>query len=77
MIPTLVLFGGFLVFIGAGIPIPFALILSSLVVFLMNPATPAWVLAPRATLIDFPAALHRAREEPPSSRTDSSSESSP
>lgn len=48
MIPTLVLFGGFLVFLGVGIPIPFALILSSLVVFLMNPATPAWVLAQRA-----------------------------
>jgi tripartite ATP-independent transporter DctM subunit len=48
MIPTLVLFGGFFVFLGVGIPIPFALILSSLVVFLMNPATPAWVLAQRA-----------------------------
>jgi len=48
MIPTLVLFGGFLLFIGIGIPIPFGLILASLVVFLMNPATPAWVLAQRA-----------------------------
>jgi tripartite ATP-independent transporter DctM subunit len=48
MIPTLVLFSGFFVFIIGGIPIPFALILSSLVVFAMNPATPAWVLAQRA-----------------------------
>lgn len=48
MIPTLVLFGGFFVFMGVGIPIAFALILSSLVVLLMNPATPAWVLAQRA-----------------------------
>ncbi len=48
MIPTLVLFTGFLVLILIGIPIPFALILSSFLVFLMNPATPAWVLAQRA-----------------------------
>jgi tripartite ATP-independent transporter DctM subunit len=48
MIPTLVLFVGFFLLIIVGIPIPFALILSSLVVFGMNPATPAWVLAQRA-----------------------------
>ena len=48
MTATLVLFGGFIAFIGVGIPIPFALTLSSLVVFFMNPATPAWVLAQRA-----------------------------
>ncbi len=48
MTATLVLFGGFVAFIGVGIPIPFALVLSSLVVFFMNPATPAWVLAQRA-----------------------------
>jgi len=45
MIPTLVLFGGFLVFLGVGIPIPFALILSSLVVFLMNPANSSCTFA--------------------------------
>jgi tripartite ATP-independent transporter DctM subunit len=48
MTPGIVLFVGFLVFIGGGVPIPFALLLSSLIVFLMNPATPAWVMAQRA-----------------------------
>lgn len=48
MSPGVVLFAGFIVFIAGGVPIPFALLLTSLIVFLMNPATPAWVVAQRA-----------------------------
>jgi len=48
MSPGAVLFAGFIVFIAGGVPIPFALLLTSLIVFLMNPATPAWVVAQRA-----------------------------
>ena len=47
MLETLILFVGFFVLIVLGVPIAFGLILVSFIVFLMNPATPAWVLAQR------------------------------
>jgi tripartite ATP-independent transporter DctM subunit len=47
MLETLILFLGFFLLIAIGIPIAFGLILVSLIVFLLNPATPAWVLAQR------------------------------
>ena len=45
MLETLILFFGFFLLIAFGVPIAFGLILVSLIVFLLNPATPAWVLA--------------------------------
>ncbi|MEI8189363.1 MAG: TRAP transporter large permease [candidate division NC10 bacterium] len=47
MLETLILFFGFFLLIAIGVPIAFGLILVSLIVFLLNPATPAWVLAQR------------------------------
>jgi tripartite ATP-independent transporter DctM subunit len=47
MLETLILFVGFVLLIAIGIPIAFGLTLVSLIVFLLNPATPAWVLAQR------------------------------
>ena len=47
MLATLFLFFGFFFLIAIGIPIAFGLFLVSFVVFLLNPATPVWVLAQR------------------------------